>query len=84
MAALANMVTQLGALMAANPVATKILSFVLGWLVFDYVCITYGTFPTATVNSAFVPSPPRAPQRGDLGSSEAEPEGSCSDPRRRA
>jgi predicted nucleic acid-binding Zn-ribbon protein len=46
MAALANMVTQLGALMAANPVATKIATVIVGWFVWNYLC------PTAAVNSA--------------------------------
>ena len=43
MAALANVVTQLGTLMAATPVATKILGGILGWFIFDYVLTNYGT-----------------------------------------
>ena len=43
MAALANVVTQLGTLMAATPIATKILGGILGWFIFDYVLTNYGT-----------------------------------------
>jgi predicted nucleic acid-binding Zn-ribbon protein len=46
MAALANMVTQLGALMADNPVLTKITTAIVGWFVYSYFC------PTAAVDSA--------------------------------
>ena len=52
MAALANVVTQLGALMAAKPVATNILTIMLGWFAWNYLCDTYGKFPAATADSA--------------------------------